>query len=462
MFLFIHHCDLRISDNTTINYLIKNNKPFIPIFIGTPDQLEPNVYKSSNSIRFMVQSLEELSAEYKSTGLSIFYGETAVVLEELIKNNTWVKGVANNIDYSPYAMKRDKSVSDLCLKYNIEYIAFEDKLLNEVESIKTGAGKDYSKYTPYFNNANQVLVPQPIDFSKKVIGINNRKLKQSKFDSNLEYILGKAKDGLSPEVKILGGRSHGIKILQSLDNFGNYNDERNIPIIPTTRLSAYLKFGCISPREAFYAVSHKLGIESELIKQLYWRDFYSMILYNYGTDETPVSITKPHFLNIQWQENPENLQRWKDGMTGCPIVDAGMREMNTTGFMHNRLRMIVASFLIFFLKIDWREGMRYFSQKLVDIDWANNVGNWQWTAGVEKWSNDYYRVFSMESQTTRFDPECEYIKFWVPELASVPAKNIINWDTDHTKYPSIKYPKPIISNNKEARQNGISMYKDAI
>jgi deoxyribodipyrimidine photo-lyase len=187
-----------------------------------------------------------------------------------------------------------------------------------------------------------------------------------------------------------------------------------------------------------------------------------MILYYYGTFQTPVSITKEEFKQIKWQDNKVSLQRWKDGMTGCPIVDAGMREMNSTGFMHNRLRMIVASFLIFFLKIDWREGMRYFSQKLVDIDWANNVGNWQWTAGVEKWSNDYYKVFSMESQIKRFDPECLYIKKWVPELSSVPPIDIINWEYSYVDYPKIQYPTPIISNNKESRKDGIQMYKDVI
>jgi len=462
MFLFIHHCDLRIEDNTTINYLIENKLQFQPIFIGTPEQLEDNDYKSANSIRFMVQSLKELTVKYKNLGLPIFYGKTVDVIEDLIKNNPNIMGVSNNSDYSPFAMERDRAVSELCQKLKVKYIAFEDKLLNPIESIKTGQGTDYSKYTPYFNNASKIQVTYPIDFSNIINSqMNVIKLKKSIYDSSLDFILSKAK-GLSPNVQIQGGRSYALKILQNLDRFADYNDERNTPMIPTTRLSAYLKFGCISPREAFYAVLDKLGQESELVKQLYWRDFYSMILFNYGTFNTPVSITKEGFNDIEWENNPENLERWKDGMTGCPIVDAGMREMNTTGFMHNRLRMIVASFLIFYLKIDWREGMRYFSQKLVDIDWANNVGNWQWTAGVEKWSNDYYKVFSMESQVQRFDPECEYIKNWVPELASVPAKDIMNWDVNHKKYPTIKYPKPIINNNKIARKYGVQMYKDVI
>lgn len=462
MYLFIHHCDLRIIDNTTIHKLLETERDIVPIFIGTPDQLVDNPYKSSNSIRFMVESLKELANDYKKYNyyLQIYYGETCDVLDEIVKQNQNIEGIANNIDYSPYAVERDRKVADLCQKLGIEYLVFEDKLLNPVEDILTGKGTEYTKYTPYFNNASSITVDKPTDFTQK-LGGKGVSLSETKYDSSLENILAFATD-LSLSVEIKGGRTNALKILENIGNFSEYNEERNIPTIATTRLSAHLKFGTISIREAYYAVYNKLGLESELIKQFYWRDFYNMILYYYGTFDSPVSITKDGFNNIEWDDNLENLQRWKDGMTGCPIVDAGMREMNTTGFMHNRLRMVVASFLIFFLKIDWREGMRYFSQKLVDIDWANNVGNWQWTAGVEKWSNDYYRVFSMESQATRFDPECLYIKKWVPELDSVPAKDIINWDTNYTKYPLVKYPIPIISNNKQSRMDGIAMYKKVI
>jgi deoxyribodipyrimidine photo-lyase len=450
MYLFVHHCDLRIIDNTTINKLIENKFDFVPIFIGTPDQLDDNPYKSSNSIR------------YKKYGyiLKIFFGETTQVLGEIIKNNTNIIGIANNIDYSPYAVDRDKKVADLCEKIGIQYLVFEDKLLNPVDSILTGKGTQYTKFTPYFNNASEQFVDKPVDNSDNFKG-KLVELKQTKYDYSLEEISAKA-NNLSPDVQIKGGRSNALKILQGLNTFKKYNQDRNIPSKQTTRLSAHLKFGTISIREAYYAVYDNLGVDSELIKQFYWRDFYNMILYYYGTFQTPVSITKEEFKQIKWQDNKVSLQRWKDGMTGCPIVDAGMREMNSTGFMHNRLRMIVASFLIFFLKIDWREGMRYFSQKLVDIDWANNVGNWQWTAGVEKWSNDYYKVFSMESQIKRFDPECLYIKKWVPELSSVPPIDIINWEYSYVDYPKIQYPTPIISNNKESRKDGIQMYKDVI
>jgi deoxyribodipyrimidine photo-lyase len=466
MYIFVHHSDLRIADNTTINYLIEHGIEFQPIFIGTPDQLEKsNTFKSDNAIHFMVESLADLTAEYKKCGKSLFfyYGNTTRVLEHLLIENQTVDGIANNRDYSPYAVERDNDVAKLAHKHGVSYILLEDALLNPVENVLTGQGREYTKFTPYFNNAHKFAVPVPRDLSSKLKKHNPQtKLKKSPFDTTLEFIRSKARN-VSPSVEIRGGRSAGLKILTKISQFDDYNEERNTPIIPTTRLSAYMKFGCVSSREAFYAVRDELGAKNELVKQLYWRDFYHMILHYYGSFDTPVSITKDTFNGIQWVDDEDALQRWKDGMTGCPIVDAGMREMNATGFMHNRLRMIVASYLIFYLRLDWREGMLYFSQKLVDADWANNVGNWQWTAGVEKWSNDYYRVFSMESQAERFDPECVYIKKWIPELSKIPASDIIEWDTQYTKYAgSTQYPEPIIDNNKLARQKGIEMYKKAL
>lgn len=465
MYIFVHHSDLRIPDNTTLNYLISNRLEFQPIFIGTPDQLDKsNDYKSDNAIQFMSESLAELSSEYKKHGISMlfYFGNTSKVLEHLITENAAVDGIANNRDYSPFAVERDQEVANLARKHDITYIALEDALLNPVEYVLTGQGKEYTKYTPYFNNAHKNAVAMPRDYSAKIKRKHQSKLKKSKYDCTVEFIRSKARNP-SPNVEIRGGRIAGLAILNAMSEFENYNEDRNTPIIPTTRLSAYLKFGCVSCREAFYAVRDELGTKSELVKQLYWRDFYHMILHYYGSFDTPVSITKEAFNSIAWVDDDNALQRWKDGATGCPIVDAGMREMNATGFMHNRLRMIVASYLIYYLRLDWRDGMQYFSQKLVDADWANNVGNWQWTAGTEKWSNDYYKVFSMESQAERFDPECVYIKKWVPELSNVPAKDIIQWDLNHMKYAgSIKYPVPILSNNKLARQDGIAMYKKVL
>ncbi len=458
MALFIHHCDLRISDNTTINHLITNDIPFNPIFIFTPEQIIDNPYKSENSIQFMIESLIDLEQQYKKYNVNLHYflGDTIEVLEEIVKDNK-IDKIAFNEDYSPYAKLRDHEIEDMCNKNGIEYICLEDKLLNPIDSVLTQKGDIYKKFTPYFNRASELDVRQPSNNPiKKLL----KPLPENKFSISISAIDKYYKK--NSNLAIRGGTSNGKKVLDTLENFEGYNDERNIPSINTTRLSAHLKFGTISIRETFYTILNKLGADSELIKQLYWRDFYSMILHNFGDEcdincqqyTVPVTITKPNFQNIEWENDPHKFKKWTLGQTGCPIVDAGMREMNTTGFMHNRLRMIVAMYLIYYLKIDWRWGMKYFSQKLVDADWANNTGNWQWCAGTETWSNDYYRVFSMESQIKRFDPECEYIKKWVPELANEEPSDIIKENVD--------YLEPIIEDLKEARKEGIDMYKESI
>ena len=304
MALFIHHCDLRISDNTTINHLISNNISFNPIFIFTPEQIINNPYKSENSIEFMIESLVDLEQQYKKYNINLqyFLGDTIEVLEEIIKKNK-INTIAFNEDYSPYAKARDQEVEDLCNRMNIKCIHREDKLLNPIDSVLTQKDTVYTKFTPYYKKALEFDIPEPTNsIIKKLV----KPIVPNKYSIEINAIDKYYKK--NPQLAIRGGTNNGKKILESLEKFQDYNDERNIPSINTTRLSAHLKFGTISIRETYYTILNKLGSDSELIKQLYWRDFYSMILYNYGTDETPVSITKPNFLNIQWQENPENLQ----------------------------------------------------------------------------------------------------------------------------------------------------------
>ncbi len=452
MYLFIHHCDLRIEDNTTLNRLWKDKKQVQPIFIFTNQQIVDNPYKSSNAINFMVESLKDLEKSYWDKGIKLLYflGNTEDVVEGLVKEHkSTIEGVAFNRDYSPFATERDQLVQDICDQNNILCVCLEDKLLNPVELVVTNNGEPYRKFTPYFRKALTYPVKHP------------ESIKPIKCETSLEseVTLEEIEKYYSKNPNILkGGRGEGLKVLSDIKKQKKYNSTRNTPSIATSRLSAYLKFGCISIREAYYKTLEALGDETELIKQYYWRDFYSMLLYyNKSLSET-VSITKESFNNIKWENNKEYYDRWCRGETGCPIVDAGMREMNRTGYMHNRVRMIVATFLIFYLKIDWRWGMMYFSKKLTDIDWASNVGNWQWVAGTEMWSNDYYKVFSMDSQVKRFDQECIYIKKWIPELKEVDPEDLIHWDRNN--YSVKGYPEPIITNNKEARKEGIEMYKE--
>lgn len=432
MYLFIHHCDLRIEDNTTLNHLWTDKKQVQPIFIFTPEQIDSkqNPYRSENAIAFMKESLADLEKSYQKQGIKLlfFMGSTLDVLEELLKKNEKeIQGIAQNMDYTPFAIEREQGIQDLCDRSGLEYICLEDKLLNPVESVLTNQGTAYRKFTPYYRKARELPVEKPvttkpISFMSSIVG-NMTLEKQTN--------------------KMNGGRINGLEVLSQIKKQTDYNQSRNIPSVSTTRLSAYLKFGCLSIREVFVHTRNILGEDTELLKQYYWRDFYSMILYYHPNRSETVSMTKPFLETIKWENNPEHFKRWCEGKTGCKIVDAGMRQMNTTGYMHNRVRMIVAMFLIFYLKIDWRWGMNYFSRKLVDIDWASNVGNWQWTAGTESWSNDYYKVFSMESQVKRFDPEENYVNTWI---------------TDRDQYDQIE---PIILDEKQARKEGIDMYKEA-
>lgn len=452
MYLFIHHCDLRIEDNTTLNRLWGDKKQVQPIFIFTDAQIIDNPYKSSNAIQFMIDSLKDLDKSYKEKGIKLLYflGKTEDVVEKLVESHKdQIEGIAFNRDYSPFAIERDELVQDVCDRNNIDCVSLEDKLLNPVELVTTNSGEPYRKFTPYYRKAITYPVNRPQTIS--LVPCQCSLESGVTLDAIEKYYVKNANI-------LKGGRGEGLKVLGDIRKQKNYNNTRNTPSIGTSRLSAYLKFGCISIREVYYKTLEALGDETELIKQYYWRDFYSMLLYYNKSLSESVSITKESFNDIKWDNNKEYYDRWCRGETGCPIVDAGMREMNATGYMHNRVRMIVATFLIFYLKIDWRWGMNYFSRKLTDIDWASNVGNWQWVAGTEMWSNDYYKVFSMDSQVKRFDPDCVYIKKWVPELKEVESEDLILWDRNN--YSVKGYPEPIIKNNKEARKEGIQMYKE--
>jgi len=224
--------------------------------------------------------------------------------------------------------------------------------------------------------------------------------------------------------------------------------ERNYPNKnKTTRLSAYLKFNVVSIREVYESFKNKLGAKNNLLTQLYWRDFYMIILYHYPNNLG--SSMKEKYDKIKWDNNKSWFKLWCNGKTGFPIVDASMREMNVTGFMNNRCRMIVSSFLIKILQIDWRWGENYFAQKLTDYDPANNNGGWQWIAGSGSDSQPYFRIFNIKLQTEKYDKDCKYIKKWIPELKNLSPKEIRNWDDIYQNYKSIKYPAPIVDYAKQ-------------
>lgn len=436
--LFIFRRDLRIFDNTAFSAAVSECKNLFCIFILTPEQIGPkNTFRSDNAIQFMMESLDDLNNQLHGK-LAIFYGDNIKVIEK-IKNK--FDTIYFNNDYTPYSIKRDTQIKEWCQKNNKDCKSFEDLLLSgDMNSVRANNGNIYTKYTMFYKKALTIKTKEPIkpgNFESKIGILKGDKIKKYLFN---------------PDLAERGGRTIALDILKGINKFKNYAQIRNTPSIQTTMLSAHLKFGTIGIRETYQAMKNI----TTLVQQLYWRDFYMYIIFNF-----PNGGTRPEFLDIDWNYSKEDFKKWCDGTTGCPIVDAGMRQMNKTGFMHNRARMIVATYLAYNLGIDWALGMKYFSQKLVDADWSNNVGNWQWTCGVEKWSNDYFKPMNMASQIARFDPECDYIKTWVPEVTSIPAKDLINWDLNYKKYPGIYYP-PMDKDYKQARKDGIERYKNAI
>ena len=261
---------------------------------------------------------------------------------------------------------------------------------------------------------------------------------------------------INPDILVHGGRQEALKMLsKAVRDIKNYDAIHNDLNKKTTELSAAIKFGCLSIREVYKALHSKTG----LIRQLYWRDFYANILYEFP--QVLGKSLKPKYDKIKWHHNSSWFNAWCKGETGYPIVDAGMRQMNHSGYMHNRSRLIVASFLVKTLLIDWREGEKYFAQTLTDYSPENNNGNYQWIASCGADSQPYFRIFNPWRQGENFDKDCEYIKKWVPELATLDSKIIHNWETEWVNHKDIKYPKPIC-NYSQQKEKALKIYKDAL
>jgi deoxyribodipyrimidine photo-lyase len=443
--LFIFRRDFRIVDNNGLNVLSKLCKNVYTIFIFTPEQVgSANNYKSNNSVQFMIESLESLASEIKAQGgqLHTFYGKNTKVIADCIKS--WgINIVAFNIDITPYARERDDDIVKMCQKMDVAVVKEQDYYLHPPGSIKTMGGEPYQKFTPYYEKASKIKVPEPL--AKKQLPLTSK-------DANIPNKISleqamKRFTRINPNILVRGGRPEALQLLsRAVRTIHNYNAIHNDLSLQTSELSASIKFGCISIREAYKAFHDKPGI----IRQLYWRDFYANIMY-----EFPHVIghsLKPKYDKIHWHHNSKLFDAWCKGETGYPIVDAGMRQMNTTGYMHNRARLIVASFLVKTLLIDWREGEEYFAQKLTDYDPSNNNGNWQWISGGGADSQPYFRVFNPWRQAAEYDPTCEYMKKWVPELKDVPEKDLLKWDTKHVHYKDLQYPAPIVQYQSQKEQ----------
>jgi deoxyribodipyrimidine photo-lyase len=451
--LFIFRRDFRIIDNMGLNLINSKCKRIYTIFIFTPEQVtSTNKFKSNNAVQFMIESLEDLASQISKMGgkLFCFYGHNPTIVSQLIKELD-INIVCFNADYTPYAIQRELSVIQVCDKMGVQVEYAHDYYLHPPGSIVNGQGQPYQKFTPFYNVASKKKVDAPTSLRKLHLASTTKHLQNS---ITLDYAL-KQFTKVNPNILVHGGRDEAIKQMhQAAKNIKNYPKTHNELSKPTSQLSAYIKFGCLSIREVYKTFRSK----HDFIRQLFWRDFYMNVLYSFP--HVLGHALKPNYNKIKWHHNERWLDAWKKGETGYPVVDAGMREMNSTGYMHNRARLIVSSFLVKTLLISWEEGEKYFAQKLVDYDPASNNGNWQWTAGSGADSQPYFRIFNPWEQTKNFDPQCEYIKKWIPELKDVPTKDILNWEESNNEFKNVKYPKPMVDYKKQ-KELTLKMYAAA-
>ncbi|NOT76757.1 MAG: deoxyribodipyrimidine photo-lyase [Cyclobacteriaceae bacterium] len=397
--IFWFRRDLRLNDNAGLYHALKANKNVLAIFIFDTEILNQLDDKTDRRVEFIHQSLEHLKLELEKLGSSllVLYGNPVDIFKTLKP-----KTVYTNHDYEPYAIQRDEQVRKLLEKQGSELKTFKDQVIFEKLEVMKDDGTPYTIFTPYSRKWKATL-------SKFYV----KSYPNEKYFSNFKKI----KPLPFPTLKEIGFiETHPWfperAIKQSI--IEKYDKTRNFPAIQgTTKLSVHLRFGTVSIRKLVQIALKKNGV---WLNELIWRDFYHMILFNFP--HAAKSAFKPAYNNIKWRNDPDEFKAWCDGKTGYPIVDAGMRELNSTGFMHNRVRMIVASFLTKHLLIDWRWGEAYFAIKLLDFDLAPNNGGWQWASSSGCDSAPYFRVFNPQLQTEKFDPKLVYIKKWVPEFGS--------------------------------------------
>jgi len=405
----------------------------------------------------MIESLQDLSQQIGKQGgqLFTFYGHNAKIVEQCI-HNFHIDVVCFNLDVSPYARKRDDDLIKLCQHMKTFVMYDYDYYLYEPGTIFNGTGEPYKKFTPYYETSLKHRIEEP----KKATEL---KLVKSSVHLTDKITLSEALDKFTdnnPHILVHGGRDQGIKVLKkALQTQKHYGKTQHELIHPTSQLSAYINFGCLSIREIHKAFKGNKAF----IRQLIWGSFYANILYNYPDIIHHSFNTK--YDKIRWHHNEKWFNSWCKGTTNFPIIDACMRELNTTGFLHGRGRLIVASFLVKTLLIDYKKGEKYFATHLTDYNISNNLNNWMWITGNGASAQEYFRIFNPWLQSKEHDPDCVYIKKWIPELENVPPKDIHKWETEwinyHNTNTNTKYGRPIC-NYEEQKEKALKMYKDAL
>ena len=425
--IFWFRRDLRLKDNAGLFHALNENNKVLPIFIYDKNTLD-KLNKSDHRLDFIEHSLKKLNDLLKKNdkSISIYYGKPVKVFSELIKKYN-VSKVYSNKDYTPYSIKRDKKVEELLKVNNIVFNSFKDHVLFEKFEIVKNDNTPYKVYTPFSRKWLIKMSENKIDF------FNSEKYIYKFFNERGKFLtlkeIGFDKSKLNPLVLNL-----------SSDTINNYEKTRNFPSVNgTSKIGIHLRFGTISTREMI--TKAEASKNKTFLKELVWREFFQQILFHYP--HTLNKSFKPKYDRIEWLNNENQFKKWCSGQTGYPLVDAGMRELNQTGFMHNRVRMLVGSFLCKHLLIDWRWGEAYFAEKLYDYETASNVGNWQWVAGCGVDASPYFRIFNPHEQIKKFDKNLIYTKKWVPE------------------FDSNQYVDPIVI-HKEARERCLLTYKKAL
>ena len=422
--IFWFRRDLRLYDNSGLSAATHSKNKVIPIFIfdtSITDKLPNN----DRRINFIFDNLVEIDLKLKkkfNSSINVFQGNPTEIFRELIRDYK-INSVFTNNDYEPYALSRDRSIQNLLEKNQIQFKSFKDQVIFEKNEVVKDDGNPYVVYTPYMRKWKANLIEDLSILAEKEV-INNF------YNSSISALMELSKYGFVENDK-------KIEVFKlNKDIVTKYADTRNFPSInSTSKLGPYLRFGTVSVRKI---VSGLLKFKDQtFLNELIWREFFMQILFHFP--HTAKKSFKSKYDKIIWLNDPKSFEAWKNGETGFPLVDAGMKELNNTGFMHNRVRMITASFLCKHLLIDWRLGEKYFALKLNDYEMASNVGNWQWASGSGVDAAPYFRIFNPHTQITKFDKNKEYINKWV--------------DTNSKSYPNE------IVDHKVARQRCLDTYK---
>lgn len=437
--LFIFRRDLRCDDNLGLLHALTMSETVIPCFLL--DSLKGNT-GGSNALQFMHEALVDLDTSLRKKGSRLYIFKTmSMAVFKKIHAETSIDAVCINRLYTPHERAYEKTLAQLCAKQAIQLHRYDDAVLVPPEVITKCSGGHYTVFTPFCKALLAHKPAAPIEckqsnfYKKKLPGV------VASLGTYFDYKKNK-------QLAVHGSRAKTLTILKNINDYASYDRQRNLPALDaTTHLSASIAVGLCSVRQVYHAVAKELGAYHSLIKQLCWHDFFTSIALHHP--EVFGHAFHKKYDRLAWKNKTADFKRWCSGTTGFPIVDAGMRELNATGFMHNRVRMIAASFLIKDLHIDWRWGEKYFASKLVDYDQAVNNGNWQWVASTGCDAQPYFRIFNPWLQQKTYDRQCIYIKRWLPELAAAQNKDIHAWFKCYENHPGV-YHTPMVDHATEA------------